>query len=496
MNNLAELILDRAARRPAARFGTVEAPLRLEEALLAARRAATALAHAGLSAGRRVALVGETSSDYLVTWLALQLAGVEAGLVNPALPSDLIGAMLLNLRPDAVVWCGRVPERDVAPQCRHLDATRLAAGRLVLDGVEIEAGGDGGSLPGLNRRRGDLAGYMHTSGTTGLPKFCAQSHGYFLRLGRFFADAMAISPADTVFAPLPMFHVNPLGYGVVGGLLAGADVLGTARFSASRFWPVVKEFGVTVAVLHAPPVEILKKATTPADAAGHRIRCIFYADAEFMARFGIPLGTSCYGSTEAGGITHFWTWRLGDHCPHPEGMARYAGIPRHDVAWDLAADGEILIRGRDADVISAGYQTADGLLPLVGADGWFHTGDAGRRDEQGRLIFVERMAESIRVKGEYVPIAYVEGVFAGIAALDEVALWRRASELVDHEVVLYVVAGGPLPRAELAARAATLPAFMRPSAVVRIPTMPRTAGVGKISRRGLVAADVLEVLHL
>ena len=110
---------------------------------------------------------------------------------------------------------------------------------------------------------------MHTSGTTGPPKFCAQSHHYFLSLGRFIADSMAISPGDTVFAPLSMFHINPLGYGFMGGLTGGAEVLGTKRFSASRFWPTVRETGSTVVFLHGPPVAILNKATRSEDAAGH-----------------------------------------------------------------------------------------------------------------------------------------------------------------------------------------------------------------------------------
>jgi crotonobetaine/carnitine-CoA ligase len=496
VNNLAELILDRATRRPEARFGVVEAPMRLAEAVGIARHASAAFARIGLSAGKRAALIGETSSSYLLAWMSLQLAGVEVGLINPALPTDLLGTMLSNLRVDGAVWVNRAPDVEIVPDCCHVDVTRLAEGRLVLDGREIEVTGSKGELGGLNRGPTEIAGYMHTSGTTGAPKFCAQTHRYFLHLGRFVADSMAISPADTVFAPLPMFHVNPLGYGVVGGLVGGADVLGTARFSARSFWATVREHRATVAILHAPPVEILKRVTTRRDAAGHQIRCIFYADGEFMERFQVPLGYSCYGSTEAGGVCHFWTWRQGDCCTHPEGMSRYGGIPRHDVEWDLSPDGEILVRGKQDHVLCSGYQTAGGLVPLVGENGWFQTGDAGRRDEYGHLIFVERMAESIRVKGEYVPITYVEGVFAEIEELEEVALWRRASELVDHEVVLYVVARGPLPRGKLAQKAETLPRFMRPAVVVRIPSMPRTSGIGKISRRDLARMKVCDLVEL
>lgn len=499
MNNLAELILNRAQRRPQARFGVAESPLTLVEAVTLARRGASQLRRAGLKPGARAALIGETSNSYLLAWMMLQLAGVEAALINPALPADLLREMLAQLKVDAVLWVDRLPEASVAGHAQHLDASALDKGQLLLNGAPLPGGDE--SPGGLARAPEHIAGYMHTSGTTGVPKFCAQSHHYFLALGRFIADSMALSPADTVFAPLPMFHINPLGYGVVGGLTGGADVLGATKFSASRFWPMVKDRRVTVAFLHAPPVAILKKATTPDDAAGHTLRAAFLADAEFIERFQVPLAYSGYGSTEAGGLCHIWTWRRGDECPHPEGMSRYGGDPRPDVEWRLADDGEIWIRGKAAHVLCDGYQNADGLQPLTDAAGWFHTGDVGRADAHGHLIFIERRAESIRVKGEYVPIHYVEQTLSSIAAFHEAAVWRRASALTDHEVVLYVVTDGAALRGhhalnELACKALTLPNFMRPEAVVRLAEMPRGAGVGKILRRLLDGVAPLETIEL
>ena len=502
MKNLAQLILDRAERRPDALFGVVEHPIMLADVVAIARESVSKFAVAGLVTGMRVAVIGSTSTSYLVAWTTLQLAGVETAMINPTLPDDLIRQMLSNLQVDGVVWVGRTPQASIQPNACHIDATHLAQHQLLLYDqeaktiVSLEADGEETALGGLSRDATDIAGYMHTSGTTGLPKFCAQSQRYFLSLGRFIADSMALSPSDTVFAPLSMFHINPLGYGVVGGLVGGANVLGTTRFSVRRFWSMVKDNNVTVVFLHAPPVEILKKATTPEDAAGHKIRCVFFADQDFMSKFQIPLGYSCYGSTEAGGLCHIWSWRLGELCPHPEGMSRYAGIPRHDVEWNLSDDGEILMRGKQDHILSSGYQTADGLVPLMAEDGWFHTGDLGRRDEHGHLIFIERQAESIRVKGEYVSIPYVEGVFAEIEEIVELALWRENSVLVDHRVVLYVVAPEALPKEKLLARAQTLPPFMRPSLVVRVESLPRIAGVGKVSRCQLGKTKVCEKFEL
>ena len=118
---------------------------------------------------------------------------------------------------------------------------------------------------------------------------------------------MELTAADRMLAPLPLFHINPLGYGIVGALTAGADVLTVAKFSASGFWPTVRDHGITAMTLHAPPVEILKRATTADDAAGHRVRT-FLRRRRLLGGVRGSARVSCYGSTEAGGLCHVWHW--------------------------------------------------------------------------------------------------------------------------------------------------------------------------------------------
>jgi crotonobetaine/carnitine-CoA ligase len=493
VRNLAELILDRAARRPHARLGVAGAPMALADAVERARRVTASLLSAGLQPGCRVAVIGESSNAYVVAWLGLQLLGAEAALVNPAYPDELVGKMLDDLAPDAIAWVDRSSLDGVCLAAHRLDLSGAAEGRVLVDGAAVVATPPE-TLPGLRRQPLDLAGYMHTSGTTGTPKFCAQSHEYFLRLGRFVADSLCLSAADTVFAPLPLFHINPLGYGVIGGLTGHADVLAWPRFSAGAFWPTVREAGVTALILHAPPVEIIKRATDRMAAGGHRVRVVFYADADFLERFGIPLAVSAYGSTEAGGLCHVWHWRAGDRPCLPEGMSRYGGRARHDVAWRVDDAGEIHVRGLRPGVLFSGYRKGAELDASLD-DGWFATGDLGRVDDAGNLVFIERRAESIRVKGEYVPIGYVEQRFAAVDGVEDVAVWRRSSDLVDDEIVLHVV-GEPVPLDAIRAVASTLPPFMRPACVLRMAEIPRDSGVGKVRRRQLADMAPLEVHEL
>ena len=468
--------------------------MRLGDAVHLGRQVTGALAAAGFGPGSCVAVVGESSNDYLVSWLALQLLGAEAALLNPEYPDELLAKMLDELAPDGVAWVGRRPVPSTCPAARHLDLGGAAQGRVLADGELVSADAPA-VLPGLARQPLDIAGYMHTSGTTGTPKFCAQTHEYFLRLGRFIADSLSLSAGDAVFAPLPLFHINPLGYGVIGGLTAHAEVLAATRFSAREFWPTVRDEGVTALILHAPPVEILKRATNPGDAAGHRVRIVFYADADFLEQFDVPLAVSAYGSTEAGGLCHVWHWRAGERPDLREGIARYGGRARHDVSWRVDDLGQIHVRGERPGVLFSGYRRGNHLEAPFDDDGWFATGDLGRIDEAGNLIFIERQAESIRVKGEYVPIGYVEQRFAAVAGIDDLALWRRTSDLVDDEIVLHVVADG-VPLHGIRAVAETLPGFMRPASVVRLDHIPRDSGVGKVRRRQLVDLVPLEVHEL
>lgn len=479
--NLAQLLIERARTRPDLAVGVLDDQISLREALGFAAGGAEALAARGLTADDRVALVANNSTDYLITWMSCLLAGVPVALINPTYPPELLTRMLDHLDPAAVIADG--------------DATDFAGGRRVMGLGQSRAGwsSEPHQAPGVGVDRYATASFMHTSGTTGMPKFCAQSHEYFLRLGRAMAGALQLVPTDRVLTPLPLFHINPLGYGIIGALTAGADALASRKFSARAFWPEARAHGITVLALHAPPVEILKRATTSADAAGHHVRTMFYADGEFMRRFGIGAAVSGYGSTEAAGVSHLRRWSLGDDIPVD--ASRHGGPGRPDIEWRLSDAGEIFVREREFGTLFSGYFSATGLNVARDENGWFATGDCGRRDTHGGLVFLERATESIRVKGEFVPIPYLEEQLGAIGELKDLAIWKRPGELVDDDVVLYVVAE-PVPLNAIAAAVQTLPAFMRPCVVAQVDQIPRDAAVGKVQRRLLPDQEVRQWLPL
>lgn len=492
--NLAQLITSAARRSPRALFGTDLVSMPLADALELARTLARQLGAAGLQRGSTVAFIGATSEHYLILWMASQLVGLRTALINPHYPQELLRDMLVDLRPDAVAFFDDQFAAPTSPDWRQLDARRAWAGEVALTPAEpavppLETGDDPAEW-GAQCEGGDIASYMHTSGTSGRPKFCAQSHTYFIRLGRFIADSMGYTWRDVVYAPMPMFHINPLGYGVVAGLTAGASVFGTRRFSTNEFWSTVKRIGATAAVLHGTPLKMLLQDTQPRDSEGHSLRCVFFASEAFLSRFSVPMGITLYGSTEAGGLCHLWQLRPGDAEPAAEGPTQYAGRVRFDMEARISDEGEILVRQLSENTMFSGYLRDGAIDPSVDDAGWFHTGDRGRLDAYGNLVFIERLSEAIRVNGEYVPIDYVERKLDTEAGLSEFALWSRPDEISGQRPILFVTD----PNFDLARTIAviqTLPKIMRPVEILRIAALPRDTGVNKVQRRRLSGEPVL-----
>ena len=493
--NLAQLITSAAERSPQARYGTDTVSMSLSGAVELSRNLARQLAASGLRRGSTVAFVGITSEHYLILWMAAQLLGVRTALINPHYPQELLHDMLMDLKPDAVAIFDDAHAAPTDPAWEQLDARRAWEGRVTLtlaEGARPTGAGDEGDAAdwGAKCDGADIASWMHTSGTSGRPKFCAQSHTYFIRLGRFIADSMGYTWRDVVYAPMPMFHINPLGYGVVAGLTAGASTLGTSRFSAAGFWSTVKRIGATAVVLHGTPLKMLVQQTSTQDSDGHQLRAVFFASEEFLTKFNVPMGITLYGSTEAGGLCHIWQLRPGDAEPAQEGPTQYAGRVRFDMDCKLSDEGEILVRELSKDTMFSGYLRNGVIDPTVDEEGWFHTGDRGRVDQYGNLVFIERLSEAIRVNGEYVPIDYVERKLETEAGLTEFALWSKPDPVSGQRPVLFVT-DPKLDVTRTAAVIKSLPGIMRPVEILWIEALPRDTGVNKVQRRRLVDQAVL-----
>ena len=122
---------------------------------------------------------------------------------------------------------------------------------------------------------------------------------------------------------------------------------------------------------------------------------------------------------------------------------------------------------------------------MVDADGWLHTGDAGRIDDNGNVFIVDRLKELIKVSGHQVAPAELEAVLLAHPAVADAAVIGRPDERRGEVPVAVVV--GDVGEAELLAWAAERVAhYKRPHAVRFADAIPRTPS-GKVLRRAIVA---------
>ncbi|AUV84652.1 hypothetical protein C2R22_24290 (plasmid) [Salinigranum rubrum] len=340
---------------------------------------------------------------------------------------------------------------------------------------------------------------IHTSGTTGLPKWCQLSHQYAISAGTAISETAELTNEDRIFDPLAMYHLSPQILHLYGTVHAGATAIKVEQFSASAFWEQVVTFDPSVLLLHLGMIDILKTQPVRDIETQHAVRLVQGGDREFLDRFEIPATITGYGSTEAGAWTSLTTIsKPYDNIRDDEKLTQMGGVERDDMEVrffdendhevETGKPGEIVVRPTEPHVIFDGYyndaeKTVDAWQNL-----WFHTGDLGYRDVEGRIHFLERMEDSIRVRGEFVNIELVETCIGEIPGVDAVAVIGVPAEVGDEEIkaVIQLADGVDLsPETIVEACETELPGYMVPRYVEFVDAIPRGTAIGKIQKAKL-----------
>ncbi len=459
-----------------------------------------------------------------IEYIHLFLGVSEIGGVLACVNTDMQGDGLRHLIQSADADIAIVASRNIKQYNQAAPNVATDPDRVVLfgdrpvssDGESIDSenteGGDYDRFIELKRSRsetsdgslvtnvqpGSPVSLIHTSGTTGPPKWCELSHKYYLKLGRIVRDRFQIHETDVLFDPLPFYHINAQGIFVCSVIAAKATGATVSEFSASTFWDSVQSVDATVLILHFSVVDILNSG--PEGTTNHDVRMVFPANEEFQTQFDIPIGISGYGSTEAGSFTHIKRMHIDeiDAKPSDESLSQLAGPPREDITCAIVDDndnkrepndhGEIVIRPSEPFVIFNGYyhqpqKTVDATQNL-----WYHTGDLGYIDDSGELHFMGRIADSIRVRGEFVNVDWVEKRLRNHEAIQDACIIGVDAEIGADEVKAFVKpdATNELVPSELISWCAEeLPSHMIPRYIETVEEFPRTPGTKKIQKKEL-----------
>lgn len=482
----------RHAQRPA--IDTLTGQLSYEELNAAANRCAAELLRRGGTPGDRIVLLMRHDAPLIAAVLAVLKVGRVVVVLNPTDPPARLVQVLANADPRLLVTDtthGALADQVAGPN------------RAV---ILFDAVPDGSaSNPQVDLAPGDLAFLVYTSGTTGRPKGVMQTHRNIRHQVRRFTRGLQLISEDRI---------------VLLGSLSGGQGVGTtwcALLNGATLCPYpVTEVGftglgdwleqrrITVYISAASVFRHFTKIL-PSDRQFPDVRIVRLASevatADDFAAYRRHFTPGCtlihtLSSSETGNITQMpLSWkepvtpgRLPIGWP-AEGM-EVRLVDGHGNEVPAGQAGEIVVRSH---FLSPGYWrnpelTAERFVPAStpGEPPSFRSGDQGRREADGRLIFVGRTDARLKIRGYRIEPSEIEDVLLQLPTVEQAAVCAQQHD-ADAQLVAYVVcrsAQSATAESLRAALRASLPAYMVPSAVVFLDRLPLTPN-GKIDREAL-----------
>jgi O-succinylbenzoic acid--CoA ligase len=302
---------------------------------------------------------------------------------------------------------------------------------------------------------------IRTSGTTGVAKAVELTYANHAASALASAGGLGVQPDDRWLCPLPLHHVGGLNV-LIRSAINSTTVVLHERFDAARVKATFEAGEVTLASL-VPTMLVRLRDAGLTSAPGLRA----------IALGGGPIPAGLLDWAAGTGIPVVPVYGMTESCSQV--VAGSPGRPLPGVELQIAPDGEILVRGA---------MVAPGEL---GADGWLHTGDLGRLDEDGGLHVLGRLKELIVTGGENVAPLEVEQTLLAHPAVADAGVAGLPDPDWGEAVTAFVVLGAPAAADELLAWCRErLAAFKVPKAIHAVERLPRNSG-GKLQRDRLAS---------
>jgi len=468
-----------------------------------ANKVANRLLELGIQKGDRVAVLQTNSLEYVVNWFGILKAGAVMAPINTAYKLDFLQYTLDNsdsrllfvsesLADRLLPIEGDLPtlERVVVVGEDGADADPTAVGlkqKPVMSYSEF-LGGAPDTEPQVEYSFIDIARLMYTSGTTGRSKGVTKSNAADYYSARGYIEVCDIGPDDVVFTCLPLFHSNAQVLSVYPALIAGAKAAVYGRFSASQFWKWIKESGATVFNSLGAMNYFLWNQDPVPEEKEHKVRIALLAPSphdmleQFLERFNLKI-LEGYGLTETGVVTYMRPdepFRVGSCGKEAPAYEVKIVDSETDEELDRGQVGEIVVRPRIPNIMLYYYHKMPEKTVEDFRNFWFHTGDAGRMDEDGYVYFVDRVKDYIRRRGENISSFEVEKVVTSHPAIAEAAAFGIKAEggrYAEDEVMVVAVKekGKDVDPLDLIKYCEErMPYFMIPSYIRFVDELPKT----------------------
>jgi len=418
-------------------------------------KVANVLRNKGIGRGDKVALMMPNTPHFPIIYYATLKAGATVVPVNCLLKSAEIQYILEDSDAEAFfVW--KLFEQDAADAfrqsetCRHLvvvstpdDTSSPEVGEAFMPLVAAAPP----AFDAVQTMPDDTAVILYTSGTTGAPKGAELTHFNMFFNALYAKDyALKAQPEDIGLAVLPLFHSFGQTCVMNTAIMAGATLTMVPTFDTRRTMEVIQRDKATF-MAAVPTMYYWMLTLEDSDkfdlsslrmaVSGGSAMPVDVFD-RFEQRYGIRI-LEGYGLTETSPIASFTVLEQ----PNKPGSI---GKPIWGVSMKIMKDdssfagadevGEIVIRGHN---VMKGYYKKPAATEAAIVDGWLHTGDMAKTDEDGFFYIVDRKKDLIIRGGMNVYPREIEEVIFGHPEVVEVCVIGIPDAARGEEVKAYIV---------------------------------------------------------
>jgi len=388
-----------------------------------------------------ISLVFHNSSEFLILYFAGLFCGLTIVPINPDMSSREIEYIIQNSN-SKIIFYNYTMESKINSVQKNLTQKKFLKIHKLDEFTstfndEIKSDFENVDLV-------DDAVIIYTSGTTGNPKGVILSHLNLL------SDAMSISKwfqfneKTRCLCILPLFHNN----GQITTLLAplysgGSTVIVKGKVSLFAFWFLVNEYGITWTSVMSSILSILlsfseerKDNSLLGILCGGQILTQSIQE-KFENRFNVPIFEG-YGLTE--------TTSFSCINGYPSNKRKIGSIGKPLLSNEmiiLNENGKQSLDDQEGEICIRGYNVAIGylgnkLMNNAFRDGWFHSGDYGRRDKDGNYYFHGRQDSLIIKGGENIYPREIENILFKHSLIDECAVIGIPDKLLGENICAFI----------------------------------------------------------
>ncbi|KAF1991227.1 fatty-acyl-CoA synthase [Aulographum hederae CBS 113979] len=406
--------------------------------------------------GELVAMYLNNSPEFMIMWFACLCIGAAPAFINYNLEGkgllhclDVCETKLIIVDDDDAF---RTRIEGSRADIEHRNTRIVYHTKQLMQEIAQKSPLSPGDEYRSNVKGSDPLCLIYTSGTTGLPKGCAFTISRFRLLGCHIKPPYECVPGvDCWYNSMPLYHGTG---GITTSLMlqAGLSVAIAPRFSVSNFWPDIHDSGSTWFVYVGETARYLLSAPPHPLERSHRLRGAYGNGLrpdvwmKFRERFNVPEIAEFFNSTE--GMFHLINYCKGPYlsaCVGHHGLIARTllhstfiplriDVDTGDIYRDpatgrgqrmpYAEGGEIVVAVPEKEAFQ-GYWRAQAATDkkfvadvFKEGDLFYRTGDALRRTDDGRWLFLDRLGDTFRWKSENVStaeVAEVLGSYPGVA---------------------------------------------------------------------------------